>query len=125
MALGVSALIVGAGTGHIEAVGQFVQDFVKSPGLGGIAALVAAIIAYRGIKGQVETSRAALASQQAAEKATGGGRRFSGLRTAHFHLARKMFHCRSRSPSRRSRSSRSQRQTTRSGSHAQVSLMHS
>lgn len=61
---------MGAGTGHVETIGQFVQDFVKSPGLGGIAALGAAMIAYRGIKGQVETSRAALASQQAAEKAT-------------------------------------------------------
>ncbi|MFJ4175395.1 hypothetical protein [Microbacterium sp. NPDC089696] len=69
VAVGVAALTIGAGTGHIEAIGQFVQDFVKSPGLGGIAALVAAMIAYRGIKGQVETSRAALASQQAAEEA--------------------------------------------------------
>lgn len=69
VALGVAALVVGAGTGHIETFGQFVQDFVKSPGLGGIAALVAAMIAYRGIKGQVEASSAALASQQRAERA--------------------------------------------------------
>lgn len=69
IAAGVAALVIGAGSGPIANFGQYVQDFVKSPGLGGLAALTAAIIAYQGIKGQIRTSRDALTSQQIADQA--------------------------------------------------------
>ena len=70
VAVGAAAITIGAGTGLVANLGQFVQDFVKSPGLGGLAALGAAALAYRGIRGQIQTSRDALENQQNADKAS-------------------------------------------------------
>lgn len=49
-------------------IGQYVQEFFRSPGFGGLAALGAAFLAYRGLQGQIATSRDALTNQTLAEE---------------------------------------------------------
>lgn len=51
------ALVFGVGTAHVENIGQYVQEFFKSSGFGGLAALCAAIIAFIGIRRQITSQQ--------------------------------------------------------------------
>lgn len=76
-----SALAAGAVVAAIDrperaTIGAWIADFAKSSGLAGLCALLAAVIAWRGIQRQVAATRSGLAEQRRANESSAWWERF-------------------------------------------------
>lgn len=63
-----AAAVIAIDRPHRVGAGAWISDFVKSPGMAGLFALIAALIAFWGIHRQVSQSRRTLDHQQAVEQ---------------------------------------------------------